>query len=263
MDHSWDRQPDEPARWYRRFLHFRDLGPQRSLAAAYAAVAQQEGLTGPTLPAKWLEIAARWCWDARAIAWDTWTASLFTGDAPLPSDPNLRRIAVVERLLGVVYDGIVQANLRGLSEEEARRTLPTLRGLLGELLRAHHKEQVSAQRTARAAIAPFSADELRQAQAELQAEAIPVSDPPWLPLRDVLAELYGDEASARRIAAQAHLDVGHIAFGPRALDCWHAILTEAVRSGQVAAVIRVALAEYAGNVALLRAALAALERSSG
>jgi hypothetical protein len=77
----------------------------------------------------------------------------------------------------------------------------------------------------------------------------------WLPLRDVLATLYGDESSARRVAAQAELEVGRIAFDPRALECWHAILGEAAHGGQVGALIKVALMEYAGNAALHRAVL--------
>jgi hypothetical protein len=265
MDACWERRPDEPARWYERFLLYRNLGPGRTLAAAYALAVRQEGLATPRLPARWSQIAATWQWETRSAAWDVWRATQPDMDDALPVDPDRRRVAMIERLLGVVYDVIVQADLRGLSEAEARRVLPTLRGLLHDLLRAHQNERQRLHAEDRGALPPFSADELRQAQRELLgAEFRPVTavEPSWLPLRDVLASLYGEESSARRVAAQAHLEAGKIAFGPRALECWHAILSEAAHSGQVHALIKVALMEYAGNADLHRAVLHYSERGN-
>lgn len=75
----------------------------------------------------------------------------------------------------------------------------------------------------------------------------------WLPLRDVLAALYTDETSARRIAGQARVDKGRIRFGATAVDMWHAILSEAVKLNRLDAVIEVVMYEYGANRRLLDA----------
>jgi hypothetical protein len=80
-----------------------------------------------------------------------------------------------------------------------------------------------------------------------------VSERRWLPLRDVLSHLYSDEASARRIAAQAQLDVARIHFGGSALDRWQAILTEAIYAGAMERVMQAARREYGGNEELMKA----------
>jgi tetratricopeptide (TPR) repeat protein len=63
-------------------------------------------------------------------------------------------------------------------------------------------------------------------------------------LRDILAELYEDEASARRVAADAGLDARRIAIGQRSLDNWHAILQEALHQRRGAALCEVVYKEY-------------------
>jgi len=83
---------------------------------------------------------------------------------------------------------------------------------------------------------------------------------PWTPaltqLRDSLAELYPDESSARRIAAEAGLALSRIALQGSAINIWHGILEEAQKQGQVGAVLRVALGDYPNNLGLRAAAKA-------
>ena len=54
---------------------------------------------------------------------------------------------------------------------------------------------------------------------------------PWQPsldaLRDALADLYDEEADARRVAASAGLSIPHIALGGKPVNRWQAILEEA------------------------------------
>ncbi len=259
----WERLPGEPARWYRRFVLYRDLGPQRTLAEAHAAAARAERLAQPRLPARWTQIAGVWRWHERAQAWDVWMNAQRDLDAPLPNDPDAYRVAIIERLMGTVYGVIVSAGLPGMSAEQARRVLPTLRGLLRDLIHAHQTERLRRKQTAPESVPPFRADELRQAERELAdyhaRRDSERHEPAWLALRDVLAMLYPEESSARRVADQANLDVGRIAFSRQALDCWHAILTEADHCDQLTQVIRVALTEYMGNAALHRAVLRYVE----
>ena len=69
-------------------------------------------------------------------------------------------------------------------------------------------------------------------------------------LRDVLAVLYGDEASMRRVIADAGVSEGRISFSGQALNTWHAILREATNLNQVEALLQVVLRDYGANHAL-------------
>ena len=75
-------------------------------------------------------------------------------------------------------------------------------------------------------------------------------------LRDTLAALYAEEASARRVAADAGLDVRRIAFMGQAINTWYAILQEAVKLDRLDALLQVALHEYGANGALQAACAA-------
>jgi formylglycine-generating enzyme required for sulfatase activity len=69
-------------------------------------------------------------------------------------------------------------------------------------------------------------------------------------LRSILAHLYTNEADARRVVADAGLAADRIPFSGHATNTWHAILTEAEKSGRIDAVLAVALKEYGSNQAL-------------
>jgi len=49
----------------------------------------------------------------------------------------------------------------------------------------------------------------------------------FIALRDQLAEIYGNDISARRVAYDATLNVNAIMFTGNAQDTWHSILLEA------------------------------------
>lgn len=72
-------------------------------------------------------------------------------------------------------------------------------------------------------------------------------------LRNVLAELYPDETGARRVVADAGLNAQQISFSNRAIDNWHAILTEVAKNGGLDSLMAVALAEYGQNNELQQA----------
>lgn len=179
---------------------------------------------------------------------------------------------MVEQLLAIVFAVLVQADLDGMSSAEARRALPTLRLFFKDLLAAHRLE-VEDEGTEAGDVPPFTADELRAAQDHLalwqaswpmrgQRAPPQLSDAGtrWLPLRDMLARLYPDEAGARRVAAQGGLDASQIAFGSRAVDSWHAILTEAIHVNRLADVVAVALQEYGSHPGLRAAIRRGLEK---
>lgn len=66
-------------------------------------------------------------------------------------------------------------------------------------------------------------------------------------LRYILATIYDNEITARRVAQDAGLDLTQIAFSPRAIDNWHAILSEAHETAHLHRVLAVALTEYGDN----------------
>ncbi len=75
-----------------------------------------------------------------------------------------------------------------------------------------------------------------------------MSNPNYLAnLRNILAKLYPDDASMRRVASDAGLNTTRIAFGSSAINNWYEILAEAQRANQVNALLNVALHEYPTN----------------
>jgi hypothetical protein len=68
-------------------------------------------------------------------------------------------------------------------------------------------------------------------------------------LYSLLASFYPDEQSARRVAADAGLDTRHIAFSGQAINTWHAILSEAVKTAQLEALLACVQEEYGANPA--------------
>ena len=73
MTAAWDRQPDEPTRWFRRLQAFCGMGPGRSVLAAYKQDAQRKGakkVATRHAPTAWHDAATAWNWRARADAYD-------------------------------------------------------------------------------------------------------------------------------------------------------------------------------------------------
>jgi hypothetical protein len=72
-------------------------------------------------------------------------------------------------------------------------------------------------------------------------------------LNDVLAALYPLTVDSIRVVDAAGVPKSFIAFQPRAIDNWHAILEEAQKRNKVSDVIRVALKDYPDDPVLKRA----------
>lgn len=70
----WEQQAREPDIWYRRFLAYRDLGPERTLVGAYRVVkgsaASTSSRKNSTVPTSWIRMRDRWEWVERAQLWD-------------------------------------------------------------------------------------------------------------------------------------------------------------------------------------------------
>jgi formylglycine-generating enzyme required for sulfatase activity len=73
-------------------------------------------------------------------------------------------------------------------------------------------------------------------------------------LRNILAELYPDEESMRRLMADAGINVTRIKLTSTPVNNWHAILAEAEKLGNIDALLAVLLGEYGENPSLQEAA---------
>lgn len=69
-------------------------------------------------------------------------------------------------------------------------------------------------------------------------------------IRSLLAYLYSDETSAKRIASDAGIDPRRIDFSGKANDIWQSIVAEAEKSGKLQDLLSIAHAEYADNIQL-------------
>jgi hypothetical protein len=259
MSVSWERQSDEPELWYDRFTVYRLMGPTRTLPAAYALVCRLCGRRNVHAANRWEKPAQQWAWARRAADYDAEQARL------RQVDETNRRQAMVDHLLELVVQAVLTADLPALSQTEARKLLPTLRLFYRDLFVAQGQELARGQEGEPLTL---SAEELRvlleqadQFRAGLEGE-LATGLPAWRRLRDVLAGLYPDEASARRVAAQAGLESARIAFGGQPINTWHALLTEAEHGGQVEAVAAVAQQEYPANPQL-RQALREFRKETG
>lgn len=274
MKRSWDRQAGETEEWYDRFMLYLYMGPKRSIAAAHAFATRLAGGAAPGQVDSWRRAARRFQWKQRALGFDEelWRKLLAkrtaTGEvASQPGEEGWTRekvLRMVAELLHQVYSVLRQADLLTLSREEARQLLPTLRLFFRDLLRFHQSEALAVGEDGMGKGAELSADELVKFMREMNGLQMlladlrrvieaPGQEDGWRSLRDMLAQLYPDEASARRIAAQANLDGTRIHFAARAVDSWHAILTEAVHTGRMEGVIRAVMQEYGGNAQLAKA----------
>lgn len=63
-------------------------------------------------------------------------------------------------------------------------------------------------------------------------------------LHQVLAEIYSDEASARRVALEAGVDVSHVSWTPRMDNTWLSIVEEARRQELLYNLVDVVIGEY-------------------
>jgi hypothetical protein len=278
MNRSWDRQTDETEEWYDRFMLYLYMGPSRTIAAAHSFAVRlaKEAKVGQL--GSWQRMARRRQWKQRAAAFDAdFCKSLaeqakrgeWAGQSAVENSSatgvDEKRLQMVAELLQQVYGVLRHADLLTLSKEEARQLLPTFRLFFRDLLRLHQSEvaQLLAGSEGKEgselnadALVRFMTDggEVQRVVEEIKQLAdAPSKQVSWQSLRDVLAQLYADEASARRIAAQAQLDCSRIQFSGRAVNGWHSILTEAANSNRMESVIEVALREYGANTALVEA----------
>lgn len=74
MANLWDRQPNEPERWFLRFDAYRRAGVDRAIETVWRQERQAKGENGKQgRPSRhWYEASQTWRWKERASAWDNY-----------------------------------------------------------------------------------------------------------------------------------------------------------------------------------------------
>ena len=250
MPDPWDRLPDEPSLWYDRFETYRLLGVRRSVSRAYRICRLSQELKRPHVHSRWYGVAERWNWASRAEAWDEVCRTEFRErQTQRIQDAQNARIDMIQSVLERSFDRI----LPELDDVE-KLDLNTLRHLFRDMLNEERKELPVDATPVRDDEFAFTADDMLRAQRRLddwQDVTHPTSNADrLLALRACLMNLYPETASARRVAEQAGLSLQRVAMSGRAVDTWHAILTEAERNDQIPDLIAVAHSEYPNNLEL-------------
>jgi hypothetical protein len=137
----WDRQPDEPVRWYARFALFRDMGPARTKLGAVnlekRLEAQKAGKGGKEqtfkpatrTPGAWEEAFRQWNWKKRVEAWDEEQERL--AQAACKYARVSERLKLLEKWLDL-QSGLMATHVREKGYARAD-SMEQLRGLLDDI----------------------------------------------------------------------------------------------------------------------------------
>lgn len=168
----WDQRPDEPAKWYGRFLLYLGLGPTRTAVGARREYYRKENRpVARASNANWGYYANRWQWAERARAWDIYQLHLLgASERNARNALHHRRVDVMEDYLEQVRAALDAANLAELTQEQARKLLPQIRDFLVDLLVVERTE-TERWRDEDSPVPPITADDLRAAQRTLEQAA--------------------------------------------------------------------------------------------
>lgn len=130
--------PHEPPLWYRRYCLYRDLGPNRTLEAAFHASGKPAGRRPGHA---WYATAEAWQWSNRAAAWDAEQRRIIIeNQCERHVDARLRRQTMLATLLEQTYEILLTIKLDTLEPQALHALLPTIRGLFRDLLTVEQRE---------------------------------------------------------------------------------------------------------------------------
>lgn len=122
--HPWDQRKGESGEAYNRFLIYRNLGPARTLDAAYRLFAGAEDGGKRQAPGCWWEEYREREWRERATAWDLHNLKEHGRDAALAFVAAIRDVAM-RALESLATD------MRPASWDELLETMRVLNTLVG------------------------------------------------------------------------------------------------------------------------------------
>jgi hypothetical protein len=138
---SWDQLPDEPDLWYKRFMIFRDMGPERTIQGAFKIVKARQGFRSNKAGESWTTAAHDYNWRERANDWDTQQrARVGQINEDRRFHASEQRLRLINHLLMQAFDAIQSADLDNMTPAQARKMLPTLRQMYKDMLAAQRLE---------------------------------------------------------------------------------------------------------------------------
>lgn len=136
----WEQQPDEPPKWYSRFGIYLSLGPTRTPTAAYRIWTSGNSKLSRTASKR----SKEWRWEERAIAWDKAKREEKAAfEEAREAEARERNLHLNTRIFDAISSVFDTADLTNLTKEEARATLPSLRGYLRTASELQRRERQS------------------------------------------------------------------------------------------------------------------------
>lgn len=138
----WDRKPDEPSKWYERFLIYMNMGPSRTIQGAYriyigperVAKLLEEG-KHTCANSQWYYYCREWDWDGRAALYDDRNARKFLAqEEAIKQGARIVRIQAAMAGLQKAVDAIEQKTSKDMSKESVSALSNTVKQL-SDLLR--------------------------------------------------------------------------------------------------------------------------------
>jgi hypothetical protein len=119
----WERQPEEPNRWYARFERYRLAGPGRSLLGTVTAERAERGVQRSTsVPQAWAKNAKKWQWRDRAEAWDEHERGLArAAHTEEVQEMNRRHIQEAKALQSKAFQKLKSLDIEKLSPADVLR----------------------------------------------------------------------------------------------------------------------------------------------
>ena len=137
----WEQQPDEPPEWYERFHVYLNLGSSRSLSAAFRAWAGSTGKHSGAVS----NVSKEWNWKERALAYDQANREEKAAfEAAREAEARERRLRRLEKIIEDSAAALDVADLKNLTQQEARALLPSLRLLFSSAVELQRRELQSA-----------------------------------------------------------------------------------------------------------------------
>jgi hypothetical protein len=146
MPAAWDQLRDEPDDGYSWFLHFRNLGPGRTLSLAYNAFcdtfanANQE-VTNSAKPRRvsgqWATLSAHWRWCERAADWDQHNFKLYGKRAAV------KFVAALDKVADRVCEALARPGMRPRKWDDLVKALAIIQAYAGPVTIAEFGERAS------------------------------------------------------------------------------------------------------------------------
>ncbi len=137
---AWERQPDEPLKWFDRFHTYLAMGPTRNLAAAYRSWSGSRGSLSGTAGRK----ARQWRWKERALAFDRANRQERAAfEEAREAEARERRRRFYDKLFEDAAVALEIADLQNLTAREARDLLPSLRHLFANIAEQQRRDNQS------------------------------------------------------------------------------------------------------------------------